>query len=53
MRVPQVAVLLRTQGVHIHVRIHMWGFPRIRGVVLRMKIIVFLGLNWGPPIDGN
>ena len=34
----------------------MWGFPKIRGTLLRVLIIwiiVFWGLYWGLPIKGN
>ena len=34
----------------------IWGFPRIRGTLLRVpiiRIIVFWGPNWGPLILGN
>ena len=34
----------------------MWGFPEIRGTILGIpiiRIIVYLGLYWGPPILGN
>ena len=33
-----------------------WGFPKIRGTLLGVpiiRIIVFWGLYWGPPILGN
>ena len=33
-----------------------WGFPKIRGTLLRARIIrniVFWGIYWGPPILGN
>ena len=33
-----------------------WGFPRIRGTFLKVpiiRIIVYWGLYWGPPILGN
>ena len=34
----------------------IWEFPKIRGVLLGfpiIRIIVFWGLCWGPPILGN
>ena len=34
----------------------MWGFPKIRGTIWGVpiiRIIVFWGLYWGPPILGN
>ena len=34
----------------------IWGFPKIRGTFLGVpivRIIVFWGLYWGPPILGN
>ena len=34
----------------------MWGFPKIRGTILGVPILrmrVFGGLYWGPPILGN
>ena len=37
-------------------RMVMWGFPKIRGTLLGVpiiRIIVFWGLHWGPPILGN
>ena len=35
---------------------YIWGFPEIRGTILGIpiiRIIVYLGLYWGPPILGN
>ena len=32
---------------------YIWGFPKIRGTILGVpiiRIIVFWGLYWGPPI---
>ena len=36
----------------------IWGFPRIRGTILMLgvpiiRIIVFWGPYWGPPVYGN
>ena len=34
----------------------IWGFPKIRGTFLGVpiiRILVFRGLYWGPPIWGN
>ena len=34
----------------------MWGFPRIRGTILKVPIVrtrIFWGLRWGPLILGN
>ena len=34
----------------------IWGFAKIRGTILGVpviRIIVFWGLYWGPPILGN
>ena len=45
---------LAFRGTCIHV--YIWGFPKIRGTLLRVPIIrtiVFWGLYWGPLILGN
>ena len=34
----------------------IWGFPKIRGTILGVpiiRIIIYWGLYWGPPILGN
>ena len=45
-----------TQQIKIPVAVKKWRFPKIRGtfvVVPIIRIIVFWGLPWGPPILGN
>ena len=40
----------------LHAFLAIWGFPKIRGTILGVpiiRIIVFWGLYWGPPILGN
>ena len=45
-----------TRNTHVYVYMGIWGFPKIRGTILGVliiRIIVFGGLYWGPPILGN
>ena len=38
------------------VQVNKWGFPKIRGTFLGVpiiRIIIFWGLHWGPPVLGN
>ena len=35
---------------------HIWGFPKIRGIILGVpiiRIIIYWGLYWGPPTLGK
>ena len=47
---------LHTSREVVHADRLIWGFPKIRGTILGVpiiRIIVFGGLYWGPPILGN
>ena len=43
-------------SIGIYYNKEIWGFPKIMGTIIRVpiiRIIIFWGLHWGPPILGN